>query len=169
MFLLPQEYARGHRPWKGTVPLTAFRRVRSDFGSTNCKVEIDLEFYLDGNKRSWMRGTAKVAGLLQCKQCLKHVQSVLFAEISACLMSTSEIEEEDISQFDVVEMEEGPMSIVDLVEDDLIMSLPWKACRNDDECASDRFDKTSAKMQVDEGHSRPFANLKQLLGKQKSG
>lgn len=165
MLLSPRDYARSRRWWNGTVPLSRFSRLVSEFGNQEAQVDVELQFFRDGNRRIWMKGSANVKGAMLCKQCLNHVDTTLEAEIDACLMTPEEITKDVSVNFDVVEYEDSPVSIVDLVEDDLIMSIPWRACLDESNCAggfsSDQLHDEAIEIET----TKPFADLRDLIDK----
>ena len=165
MLLSPRDYARSQRSWDGVVPLSRFSRLCSEFSGQEGQVEVELEFYRDGNRRIWMKGTARVKGAMLCKQCLNHVDATLQAEIDACLMTPEEISKDESVKFDVVVYEDSPVSIVDLVEDDLIMSIPWRACLDESNCARDFSDDQPHDEGVEVETTKPFADLRNLIKK----
>ena len=163
MLLSPRDYARSQRSWNGVVPLSRFSRLGSEFSGQEGKVEVELEFYRDGNRRIWMKGSARVKGAMLCKQCLNHVDATLQAEIDACLMTPEEITKDESVKFDVVEYEDSSVSIVDLVEDDLIMSIPWRVCPNESNC-EEGFSSTQLGDEKNEIETtKPFADLRDLI------
>lgn len=163
MFLSPRDYARSRRRWKGAVPLSEFTRLVSEFGTGKAQVEIELEFYLDGNQRVRVKGYAQVRSSLLCKQCLNHVDANLHAEIDAYLMTSLELDKETSMQIDVIEYENHPVSIVELVEDDLIMSIPWRACSDDSNCSQGFTDDQSHRKEMEDDAIKPFADLRNLI------
>ena len=165
MLLSPRDYARSQRSWNGVVPLSRFSRLCSEFSGQEGQVEVELEFYRDGNRRIWMKGSARVKGAMLCKQCLNHVDATLQAEIDACLMTPEEISKDESVKFDVVVYEDSPVSIVDLVEDDLIMSIPWRACLDESNCATDFSDDQLHDEGVEVETTKPFADLRNLIKK----
>ena len=166
MLLSPRDYARGRRHWTGEIPLTSFTRLNQEFSDQKAKVEIDLSFYLDANERVRMEGIAKVKDKLICQQCLEALESQITAEIAVCLMSETEIAKEDLKKFDVLECDDGPIPVVDLIEDDLLLNIPWKVCQSAAECVSEYKDDDSQQANdTSDATTRPFADLKRLLDK----
>ena len=165
MLLSPRDYARSRRVWNGAVPLSRFSRLVSEFGDQEAQVDVELQFYRDGNRRIWMKGNAHVKGAMLCKQCLNHVNTTLEAEIDACLMTPEEITKDASVKFDVVEYEDSSVSIVDLVEDDLIMSIPWRACLDDSNCAQGYGSEQLPDEETEVETTKPFADLRDLIDK----
>ena len=166
MLLSPRDYARSRRWWNGAVPLSRFSRLVSEFGNQEAQVIVELQFYRDGNRRIWMKGNAQVKGAMLCKQCLTHVDTTLEAEIDACLMTAEELAKQGSVKFDVVEYEDSSVSIVDLVEDDLIMSIPWRVCPNESNC-EEGFSSTQLGDEENEIETtKPFADLRDLIDRQ---
>lgn len=169
MLLSPRDYARSRRWWNGSVPLLKFPRLVSEFGNPEAQVDVELQFYQDGNRRIWMKGNVQVRGAMMCKQCLNHVDTTLEAEIDACLMTPEEITKDASVAFDVVEYEDSSVTIVDLVEDDLIMSIPWRACLDESSCAEGLNSDQLYDEEIEIETTKPFADLRDLIDKKSKG
>lgn len=162
MIVSPRAYARARRIWKGSIPVSKFKRLATEFDDDDAITEIDVSFSFDEWQRVRIEGTVLIQGRIPCKQCMKPLVGQVTSTIDAVIVDDERHSKELLKETDVIVCEDGPVSLVDLLEDDLILSMPWKACDVGKNCRdlshlSDSRARTEAKMQ------RPFSELKDLL------
>ena len=163
MRITPRNYARSNRIWEGTIPVAEFSRLPDEFNGDDAQAFIRLEFYLDEQQRSRMKGRVALVGELLCQTCLNHLNTEKSIEIDACILSEEEASKVLDDSLDIIECEHGPVDLVDLIEDDLLLGIPWKACEGSNNC----LDVTQEVQVLHEATTRkttqPFRNLRALL------
>ncbi len=129
----PYELARKGGQFSGEIPLAAFPRLKS-LVLGDGSVAIELGFTRDDEGRSRVRGRAVFAPTLQCQRCLEPVVRDLDVAIDLCVVRSEEQAAELAEQFDTFVLSDDDVSIVDLVEDDLLLGLPSQVCKAYDAC-----------------------------------
>jgi len=168
MLITPHLQARAERSWTGSIALSEFTRLQSEFQQPEkAKVDVSLDFFMDDERRIRMKGRIKVDGDLVCQRCLNSLKTTLEIEIDVCILYTSVRKRIDTGDLDVIECEKGPIHIVNLIEDDLLLGIPWKACTTDAECLEDTKNISEFQSESTVGITRPFKDLGKLLLKGK--
>ena len=93
------------------------------------------------------------------------METTIQADIDARIVRTEETARQLAQESDVIVVQDNPVAVSDLVEDDLIMSIPWRVCENREDCPNQDVEITDESQDADRGVSsqRPFANLRELL------
>lgn len=129
----PHELARKGGQFSGEIPLAAFPRL-SSLVLGDGSVSVELGFARDDEGRSRVLGHAVLAPTLQCQRCLEPVVRQLDVAIDLRVVRTEEQAAELAEQFDTFVLPNDEVSIVDLVEDDLLLGLPAQVCQAYDAC-----------------------------------
>ena len=159
-----RDYARNNRCWKGQVQTAFCKRLVTELNGASSIVDVNLEFSTNDENRIRVKGLAHVEAIIACHRCMKGVPTTVKAEINALVVRSEEVAKELAQSDDVILVSEDPVSVTDLIEDDLIMSIPWRVCVSGDQCdnLSDIPSSDSIQTKEDDTHS-PFANLRDLL------
>ena len=119
--------------------------------SSSNDVTISLDFFEDAESRPWVRGQVQVLANLPCNRCPESVSREIFADISVCLVA-SEVEAKRLAgDHDVLIVLKEGLSIVTLIEDDLLLSLPSRACEKA-HCKFDRLQQAQATLNPVDGN-----------------
>lgn len=129
----PHELARKGGQFSGEIPLAAFPRL-SSLVLGDGLVSVELGFARDEEGRSHVVGRALLAPTLQCQRCLEPVVRQLDVAIDLRVVRTEEQAAELADQFDTFVLADDAVSIVDLIEDDLLLGLPAQVCKAYDAC-----------------------------------
>ena len=161
MNLSPREYARNNRRWRGSVPISSCERLAQEL-TTDCEsVDVQLAFSLDENGHIRMQGQAVFAANVACHRCAEFVATTICADIDARIVRTEERARDLVPEADVIVVTDNPVDVSELIEDDLIMSIPWRVCENQKACENLVDDAQAAGSP--ETTQKPFANLRELL------
>ena len=165
MKVSPSDYARTNRRWHGEIPVTSFDRLVHEVSADTEVVDVQLAFSRDENDRIRMRGHASVTAEVGCHRCSDSVATSIRADIDARIVRSDEIARGLAQDTDVIVVTDNPVSVIDLIEDDLIMSIPWRVCEQEEDCPNlDEVDDGETQDgDLDDSMQRPFANLRQLL------
>lgn len=150
------EFASAGALQRGTMPLSGFARLRDLLASDAGEVAYEIEGLRDERARPCLR--LKVRGMLQlrCQRCLEPMACEVDEETLLVLAATqAEIEADPVdSQAPDRALAGRAMPVAGLVEDELILALPYaprhEACRAAG--AAEEDDRVS-----------PFAGLKGLM------
>lgn len=129
----PHELARKGGQFSGEIPLAAFPRLRS-LVLGDGPVAVALAFTRDSEGRSRVQGRATLAPTLRCQRCLEPTVRNLDVTIDLCIVRSDEQAAELAETLDPFVLGDDEVSIVDLIEDDLLLGLPNQVCDAYDVC-----------------------------------
>ena len=150
------EFASAGATQQGVLPLSAFGRLRDMLASDEGEVAYELKGMRDERGRPGLRLRVNATLQLRCQRCLAPMGFDVDADELLVLAATqAEIDADpaDVESPDRV-LAAKEMRVADLVEDELILAVPY-APRHD-ECAP-------AARQGEGATARPFAGLRDKL------
>jgi len=158
----PRDVAEHAGSWVGRVPVSAFERLAPLIGQPDADVEVELTFEPDGNGLVRVSGVVCVDAVLECQRCLEDVSQKIVADLDLRLTVSEKKLTELMPALDVMVIDAGRIPIVEIVEDDLIMSIPAMACATELDCPNaPRALSLGASVDEDDT-TRPFAGLEAL-------
>ncbi len=162
----PNRLAREGARLQGHWPLVEFERLLSSCARPEGRISIDLNFVQDDDRRHRMSGTLRAELWLICQRCMTPVKKVL--EVASDIRLLQEGECIAGADDDVVTVN-GPVSLVTLVEDELLLSLPMIPVHELDQCpAAGTLQALASGPEVAaEKAENPFVVLKDLHLKDK--
>ncbi|MCG8315139.1 MAG: YceD family protein [Pseudomonadales bacterium] len=168
----PVKFAKRNSSFVGKWPLEKFSRLAADTVAASGEVSIDAAFSYDEGFPS-LCGKLKADVQLQCQRCLEPVIVPLSVEINVAFVVTEERLENLPEPYEGVLLEEDEISIVEVVEQELILALPIVAYH--EQCdfypyhTEEEKAESSAKDSSKESQSEnPFSVLAELKGKLKT-
>ena len=147
--------------FEGVWPVSGFERLAEAICSDRGEVKAWLKFgtragtpCLDGRVQAELE--------LRCERCLEPVKQRIDSEFRFGLVRSDEEAELLPREFEPLLVTHAEQSLVELVEDELLLSLPLVA-RHDEEC-SEILQKHKQDDEAQQETHRPFAALKDLMG-----
>lgn len=134
--LVPRDLARSNRVWQGKIPIASFSRLHEVLGKRDGHVRVQLDFSYDENGRVRVVGQAVAPAELMCYTCMQSQKRDVTAEIDVCIVSSEREAKEIFADFDAVVLHDGPTTIEELVEDDILLSVPSQVCAEGESCAN---------------------------------
>jgi uncharacterized protein len=131
--VFPHELARKHGRFTGEISIAAFPRLGELAPSNGC-ASVDLYFSRDDQSRSRIRGSVRVLLDLQCQRCLGPVERMLDVPIDVCVVASDAQAYELANEIEPFVLDEESISIVELIEDDLLLALPSQVCVAYEDC-----------------------------------
>jgi len=95
------------------------------------EVEVDLAFRMDGSGRPWVNGWAAQVVDVACQRCLERAEVRLAVQFELCIVQGDEATRELPEGVDLLVADGETVSIVDIVEDELLLGLPERLCREE--------------------------------------
>lgn len=155
-------------------PLANFSRLAEMLEATDGDVEVHLHFYTDlqGTKR--IDGQVRATLMVLCQRCLKPLPLPIDTEFKAAVVWSDEDAGRLPKDLEPYIVGEEPQDVRDLIEDELIISVPYVSYHDEGTCVAEGYDKaaelaepeatTDAEAQAGAGKSRenPFKVLEQL-------
>lgn len=109
----------------GTLP-----RLEEIVGSRG-ELRVTLMFRRDDAGLAWVSGHAEQSVAAGCQRCLESFEYPLAVDFDLCILRESD-EVDDIAEASDVLVAEGEtVSIADIIEDEMLLALPERLCRED--------------------------------------
>ncbi len=152
---------------EGAYPVSAMPRLSDSLSNNEGFAIVKLEF---GNSVGFASLKGKVTATLtaQCQRCLQPMKTTVTGNFKFALVNSEEELELLPEEFEAYLLEDEEQSIIDIVEDELMLSVPMvlvheEAC-SDYMKAQDAAGGVREKMQAEKEAAHPFAALKALKG-----
>ncbi len=152
-----------NRTIEGVYPISKFPRLSELLVSNEGDVTVKLEFTHSVGIAS-LRGTVSAKLLVECQRCLKPVETEVSGRFKFALVNSEEEVELLPEEFEPYLVEGEEQSIIDLVEDELLLSLPMVTIHEEacSEYMTQQNIKIKAEMEAEKEAENPFAALKAL-------
>lgn len=151
--------------YEGIIDKNDLRRFPAAVVSVCDNVNVSLTFYKDLSGINIIEGKAQVKVVMQCQRCSEDFELDIDTEFKYS-PDKKHLEELDlIDEFDTVDLNSfGEIDLYDIIEDELILSLPLIAKHSEEDCpATDMIESLSGNEQDEEGRHSPFAILGDLI------
>ncbi len=146
-------FAKKSESLRGKIAISRLERMGKSLASTQGEIEFQLDGELDGQRRPNLRLSISGQVQLTCQRCLTDFTFPLALENRLVLVAREselpEIEDEDLEADFLVA--DGKLNVRDLIEDEIILSLPL-APMHSDECVEIRNS-------AEKNAATPFAKL----------
>lgn len=155
---------------RGVLPIGELERLADSLHDTEGEVEVELAFGVDEIGTRHVRGHLRTVLHLSCQRCLQRMEYPLDVHFVVGLAAPGRADDFPERYDDVVEVEGETISVPDLVEDELILSLPIVPLHAAAECDYDRSiitvpEDDEAPSETEADRVRPFADLGERLGR----
>lgn len=146
----------------GTLPGSELARLRGLVlpDSRPEPVAVDLKFERTGQGVRRLHGTIRTQVEMACKRCLQPLTIEIVAQPLILLLEPNEAEPDDGETLVV----DAPLSLAELVEDELLLAMPMSPGHGEGECAV-AFPVTAGKAPAGEKIVNPFDELRGFKGK----
>lgn len=152
-----------NRTIEGVYPISKFARLSDLLLSDEGYVTAKLEFTHSVGIAS-LRGAVSVKLLVECQRCLKPVETEVSGHFKFALVNSEEEIELLPEEFEPYLVEGEEQSIIDLIEDELLLSLPMVTI-HDENCSEYMTNQNSeikTAIEAEKEAEHPFAALKAL-------
>ncbi len=160
----PWRYADLGKSLSGTLRLDSLSRLGACLAVSDGDVSYELRFERDGERRAVMTGTISAELVLQCQRCLEPLDYPVETPVAVAFVEGIDQAGRLPESLDPCLVEEGGVSILDLVEDELLLTLPQVAMHPQGHCRNQPAALTRPEpAEPDTQSSRnPFAVLAEL-------
>ncbi|MCK5871301.1 MAG: DUF177 domain-containing protein [Methylococcales bacterium] len=122
-FIDPHAFADRRRQLSGEIALNQFSRLSDVVSDDQGSVHIDLAF--SKNKRlSLITGTIQAQLKVECQSCLKSMALPLETTVNLAIIESFAQAERLSSDYDPLILDEKKMSLINMVEDELLLAIP---------------------------------------------
>ncbi len=164
----PIRFAENAVHLQGSLFLKDMPRLCSSLQSEDGVVEIDIHFGVDEQKVKFLKGHIATKLLLQCQRCMGSYEYDVTDDFALGIL-TSEKEIEALpSSYEPVIVSDGSLSISELIEDELMMSLPIVAMHETTHCKVKLPWVAQSGSAIEEEKESPFKVIEILRSKRNS-
>lgn len=143
----PYRLATKEERLKGTIPLQRMKRLISSLNADDGDVQIDVVFSLDANRVVLLTGTIQADLNLICQRCLEEMILPLTLDFQIAF-ARSEAEMERLPEdYEVTLLEDAPVMLSDIIEDEILLALPTIPKHPNDGCTSVEVNSWSSQEQ----------------------
>ena len=162
-----KKMASQSRMLKGLVPVCKLQRFGQMLAKTDGLIDLELNFCALKEGRTQIRGSAAVDVELICQNCMEPYSFALFCELHFKVVGSDTEFKKFEDDNEVIICEEKEICLADLIEDELIMSLPMIPRHEKSDCPSNDYSQVDFDVPVGEVKKthRPFAGLAVALAK----
>lgn len=159
-FINPLRFAESGKALQGEIPLRSLKRLAETLAQADGTASVKLVFGKDADGRPIIQGHIGATLELICQRCLGNVRVPLDLDVRLGIV-TSEGEAERLPEtLDALMVEDAPVSVRDIVEDELILALPIVPRHPLGEC--EEADRQSQGYEDETKPANPFAVLRDL-------
>ncbi|MHB1947295.1 MAG: YceD family protein [Gammaproteobacteria bacterium] len=121
----PYRFADNATRLHGSLPIKNMERLASSLATDDNDVEIDIHFGVDAQGLRFLSGQLKTQLGLQCQRCMETFKYEIISHLMLGIVQTEEEAKELPERYDPLLVTKGDdLLIQDVVEDELIVSLP---------------------------------------------
>jgi uncharacterized protein len=146
--------------FEGVWPVARFERLAEAICNDQGEVTAWLKFGIRAGTQC-LDGHVQAELVLRCERCLEPVSQLIESDFRFGLINSEDEAELLPREFEPLLVTGSDVSLVDLVEDELLLSLPLVA-RHAEAC-SELLQKHKKDDEVQQDTHRPFAALKDLM------
>jgi uncharacterized protein len=147
--------------FEGVWPVARFERLAEAICTTRGDVAVRLKFGIRAGTQC-LDGHVEAELVLRCERCLEPVTKTIESDFRFGLVTSEDEAELLPGEFEPLLVNSTEVSLADLVEDELLLSLPIVA-RHEEAC-SELLQKHTKDEDVQQDTYKPFAALKDLMG-----
>lgn len=130
----PRRFADRALTFTGAWPLSAFERLGELIAATDGEVQISLSFLRDEQQLPIVRmGLAAEVGMT-CQRCLDAVQLPISGDYEYVVIRPGSDTSLLPSAYDIIELDDEPLDVQALVEEELLLCLPVVPKHPEGEC-----------------------------------
>ncbi len=160
----PWRYADLGKLVEGAIPLASMPRLSQSLRDPQGEAQFDLRFERDREHRATLSGRITAELALECQRCLDVVTLPVEIEVALAFVEVIEQASRLPQSLDPCLVEEGRVLFRDLIEDELLLTLPQVPMHESGTCSASLEDKPDESfVEPDKGSSEnPFAVLAEL-------
>ena len=161
----PRRLAAAGARLAGQLPLEMLPRLAERLAGSSGTVNAALQFGADAQGRQFIKGSVNTEVQLVCQRCLQTMPFTIEAELSLAIV-TSEAEALRLPDgYEAVIVAGDTVDLPAVVEDELLLSLPFAPMHADSHCGGGRGLSSADPDTAAKDKPNPFAVLEQLKHK----
>lgn len=165
----PVHLAVTGRRVSGVLQPAQMERLLSLLSSDNGEVRVEMEFGIDEQGTRFATGHIDAEVEVVCQRCLEPVGLEVSTDFKLGIVTTDAAAENLSSDYEPLLVENTPMALSDIIEDELILSIPVVAMHAEGDCSAEVQEVMTGSEEIKETveeKKSPFAVLKDLKSNQ---
>lgn len=118
----------------GILPVKQLPRLRPSLLTDDGEIDVSLTFGVDEEGLRFVRGHYETSLTLQCQRCMNPLMYGIIGDFALAIVSSEKKGEQLPSRYDPARTTEGMLHVPDMVEDELIISLPIVPMHDSKDC-----------------------------------
>ena len=160
----PHKDAQRRMDYEGYIPSSLLSRLGESVSNVLSDAQVTLSLYVDPQKLTVIKGTAQVEVELECQRCGNPFSQTV--DCSFCFSPVKNLEQiDDLPEiYEPVELNEfGEVNLLEMIEDEFIISLPLVPMHNSEHCEVSVAEQVFGKLPEELAKKpNPFAVLANL-------
>ncbi|MGB3608867.1 MAG: YceD family protein [Cellvibrio sp.] len=157
----PRKFAQQGISLDGVIPIVALPRLAESLEGTEGQVFVKLDFGISEEGKKVVSGKAHADLVLVCQRCLTPVSKPVECDISLAIVWTEEEAKALPKHLDPWIVEEISADFFEMVEEELLLSLPPVAY-HEEQCVDPELFQSGEPVVVKHEKKNPFQVLEQL-------
>ena len=160
--------ARKGQDYRVQLPLKDLVRLGAVLSDTDGQVEVSISIGIDDEGIPNISGTVEGTLHVICQRCLEPMPLEIKTGFRLGLVYSEEQGEALPEHYDAMLVEDDDVSLIDIVEDELLLALPQVVLHDEQECSSTEIIRSLAEAEASQEAQQadnPFAVLEQLKDK----
>lgn len=161
----PIKSAQKRSDYQGVIAASDLERLAEVVDKVLADADVQVSFDIDAQGLTYFHGSLHTKVSLICQRCNEPFAQDLSSEFCfAPVQAQESLEELELPEaYDPVELgDQGEINLLNLFEDELILSLPIVALHAEGECRVTAKDMSYGEIEPDVEQPNPFAILKEL-------
>ncbi|AYC33408.1 metal-binding protein [Pseudomonas cavernae] len=158
----PRKLADRGATLEGEMPLADFVRLCDPLAGDAGIVRAKFVFERDERKAVVIHSAIDVEVKMVCQRCLELVALPIHSECSYAVVKEGANTQSVPKGYDVLELGEGPLDLLELVEDELLLALPIVPAHDPEDCQQPAGLEEPQSSEDEVSRSNPFSVLAQL-------
>lgn len=108
----------------GTLKLIDMHRLAAGLAESSEPVKVSLEFGVDEQKITYMRGHLETTLSLQCQRCMEPYSYEIISDFALGVVTTLEEADALPERYEPAMAKDGQLALRELIEEEIILNLP---------------------------------------------
>lgn len=131
----PYRMAKTRQSLNGAWPLAKLLRVQELLLQREGEVEVQLQFGIDEHEFPYIEGWVKAQLVMRCERCLQAMDYPLEQSFRLSPVQSEEAIEALPVKYEAIFVNNGKISVNNLIEDELLLGLPFVVKHEQGQCA----------------------------------
>ncbi|MEO8400461.1 MAG: YceD family protein [Gammaproteobacteria bacterium] len=130
----PFRFAENATRLNGTLLIKDMQRLCTSLSNQEGGIDVNMEFGVDEQGIRFVKGQLKTRLMLQCQRCLEPFEYEIIGGFQSGIVHTEEEADKLPERYDPLVVNDGALILSDLIEEELIISLPLVPMHNTESC-----------------------------------